>query len=51
METRVPIQQFTHRVPKFKFLGMRFGTKGFNQEMFCENPNATIEYAEYIELR
>ncbi len=44
------IHQVVHRVPR-RWLGIPIGTKGIRQEMVSTNPNTTLVYAEYIELR
>lgn len=44
----VPVEQFFYRVPKFKFLGIRFGTKGIRQIMVSRNKNVTIPYVETV---
>lgn len=49
--TNVPIKQVIHRVPKFEWKFIRLGTKGIQQEMFCDNPSATINYAETINFK
>lgn len=47
----VPIIQIAHRIPKFEFWFIRLGTKHIKQEILSKNPNATIKYAEVIELK
>ncbi len=42
--------QVLHRVPRFKFLGIWFGTKGVRQEIVSKNPHTRIVAAEYIEI-
>ncbi len=42
--------QVLHRVPRFKFLGIWFGTKGVRQEVISKNPHTRIVAAEYIEI-
>lgn len=44
------LRQVVHRVPR-KFLFIRYGTKGIRQEVWSSNPNTTIVYTEYIELK
>ncbi len=44
------IVQVLHRVPRFKFLGIWFGTKGVRQEIISRNPHTRISAAEYIEI-
>ncbi len=44
------ITQILHRVPRFKFLGIWFGTKGVRQEIVSKNPHTRIEAAQYIEI-
>lgn len=42
--------QVLHRVPRFKFLGICFGTKGVKQEVVSKNPYTKIVAAEYLEI-
>lgn len=44
------IDQFVHRVPR-KFLFIKYGTKAIRQEVVSKNPNSTIYYSKYIELK
>lgn len=44
------IVQVLHRVPRFRFLGIWFGTKGVRQEIISKNPHTKIVAAEYLEL-
>ncbi len=44
------IVQVLHRVPRFKFLGIWFGTRGVRQEIVSKNPHTRIAAAEYIEI-
>lgn len=44
------IVQVLHRVPRFKFLGIWFGTKSVRQEIVSKNPYTNISAAEYIEI-
>lgn len=48
---RDTLVQVFHRVPKFKFLGIWFGTKGVRQEVVSKNPHTTITAAEFIEIK
>ncbi len=45
------IVQVLHRVPKFKFLGIWFGTRGVRQEIVSKNPHTVIVAAEYIDIK
>lgn len=47
---RDTIVQVLHRVPRFKLLGIWFGTRGVRQEVVSKNPHTTITAAEYIEI-
>lgn len=47
---RDTIVQVLHRVPRFKFLGIWFGTRGVRQEIISKNPHASITAAEFIEI-
>jgi Family of unknown function (DUF6549) len=52
IKTVIPLTQVIHRVPKFEIFGfIKIGTKGIKQEMFCDNPHATIEYSESISFK
>lgn len=42
--------QVLHRVPRFTFLGIWFGTKGVRQEIISKNPSTQIVAAEYIKI-
>lgn len=44
------IDQFIHRVPR-KFLFFKYGIKAIRQEVVSKNPNSTIFYSKYIELK
>lgn len=44
------IVQVLHRVPRFRFLGIWFGTKAVRQEIVSKNPHTSITAAEYIEI-
>lgn len=44
------IDQIVHRVPR-KLLFLKYGTKGIRQEVVSKNPNSTIFYTKYIELK
>lgn len=44
------IVQVLHRVPRFKFLGIWFGTKGVRQEVMSRNPHTVIVAAQYLEI-
>lgn len=39
-----------HRVPR-KFLFLKYGTKAIRQEVLNKNPNGSIFYTEYIEIK
>lgn len=44
------IVQVLHRVPRFKFLGIWFGTKGVRQEIMSRNPHTVVVAAHYLEI-
>lgn len=44
------LHQVVHRVPR-RFLFFRYGTKAIRQEVWSSNPNTTLIYSEYIELK
>lgn len=47
---RDTLVQVLHRVPRFVFLGIAFGTKGVRQEILSKNPNTQIVAAEYLKI-
>lgn len=51
IEIRDTLVQVLHRVPRFKLLGIWFGTKGVRQEIVSKNPHTRIVAAEYIEIK
>lgn len=44
------IVQVVHRVPH-RILFVKYGTKGIRQDITSKNPNASISYTEYIEIK
>ena len=42
---------FIERIPRHRFLWMRWGTKGYNVKHVNFNPNSRIEYNRYIMIR
>lgn len=50
IEVRDTLVQVLHRVPRFKLLGIWFGTKGVRQEILSKNPHTRIVAAEYIQI-
>lgn len=50
MQIRDTIVQILHRVPRFKFLGIWFGTKGVRQEIVSKNPHTKIVAAEFLKI-
>lgn len=44
------LRQIVHRVPR-KFLFIRWGTKGFKQEISSQNPHSRIIYSEYVQFQ
>ena len=45
------ISQVIYKEYKHKFLWFKWGVKGFKQKIINYNPNSSIKYAEWIELR
>ena len=45
------LNHYAHRVPKFRLIGINFGTKGINLDVVSKNPYTKITYAKYIELK
>lgn len=50
IQVRDTILQVLHRVPRFKILGIWFGTRGVRQEIVSKNPHTKIVAAEYITI-
>ena len=48
IKSRDEMFQFVHRVPRFQWWFIRFGTKGIRQDITFANPNTNIEYTEFI---
>ncbi len=48
---RDTLLQAIHRVPRFRLLGVGFGTRGLRQEAVLSNPNAAIRAAEVVYFR
>ncbi|MEG1076825.1 MAG: DUF6549 family protein [Mucinivorans sp.] len=44
------ITQILHRIPRFKILGIWFGTKGVRQEIVSKNPHTKIIAAEFLKI-
>lgn len=47
---RDSIVSFITRIPKHRFLWLRWGTKGYEVKIVNFNPNAKVNYNSYIEL-
>lgn len=50
LKIRDTIVQVLHRVPRFKFLGIWFGTKAVRQEIVSKNPHTELVAAEYLKI-
>lgn len=50
IESRDSIMPILYREPKWKFLGISIGTKGYELKLINFNPNSKIKYAEWIKL-
>lgn len=50
LTVRDTIIQILHRVPRFKILGIWFGTKAVRQEVVSKNPSVQIVAAEYLKI-
>lgn len=50
LKIRDTIVQILHRVPRFKFLGIWFGTKAVRQEIVSKNPHTEIVAAEFLKI-
>jgi hypothetical protein len=49
-KSRDSIVQVLHRIPR-QFLFIKWGTKAVRQDVVSKNPNSTITFTEYIELK
>lgn len=50
MTTRDSLTHVLYKVPKCKFLGIRFGTKGYEIKVINHNPDGTILYNSWINV-
>ncbi len=50
IQTVDTLRQIVRRVPR-KFLFIRWGTKGFRQEIYSQNPHNKIVYSEYVQFQ
>lgn len=50
LTVRDTIVQILHRVPRFKILGIWFGTKAVRQDVVSKNPNVEIVASEYLKI-
>lgn len=50
MNTRDSLTHVLYKVPKCKFLGIRFGTKGYEIKVINHNPDGTILYNSWINV-
>lgn len=50
MTTRDSISHILYRVPKCKFLGIHWGTKGYEIKVINHNPNSVISYSRWISV-
>lgn len=41
---------FIERIPRHRFLWLRWGTKGYNVKHVNFNPNSSVEYSRYIKV-
>lgn len=46
--TRDSISHILYRVPKCKFLGIHWGTKGYEVKVINHNPNSVISYSRWV---
>lgn len=49
--TRDSLAMVIHRMPKYKFLWFRWGTKGYRVEVVNFNPKSEIKYSEIVRVR
>lgn len=50
IQTRDSLTHLLYKVPKCKFLGIRFGTKGYEIKCVNHNPDSKIIYNEWINV-
>lgn len=50
LHTRDSLTHYLYRVPKCRFLGIHWGTKGYEVKIVNHNPNSTITYARWINV-
>lgn len=48
LSTRDSISHILYRVPKCKFLGIHWGTKGYEVKVVNHNPNSVISYSRWV---
>lgn len=49
--TRDSLALAVHRIPKYKFLWFRWGTKGYKMEIVNFNPKSEIKYSEIVRIQ
>ena len=50
MTTRDSVSHILYRVPKCRFLGIHWGTKGYEIKVINHNPNSVISYSRWINV-
>lgn len=50
MTTRDSISHILYRVPKCRFLGIHWGTKGYEIKVINHNPNSVVSYSRWINI-
>lgn len=50
MTTRDSISHILYRVPKCRFLGIHWGTKGYEIKVINHNPNSVVSYSRWISV-
>lgn len=50
MTTRDSISHILYRFPKCKFLGIHWGTKGYEIKVINHNPNSVVSYSRWISV-
>lgn len=50
MTTRDSISHILYRVPKCRFLGIHWGTKGYEIKVINHNPNSVVSYSRWISI-
>ena len=50
LQVRDSLTHILYKVPKFKFLGLRFGTKRYEIKVVNHNPDSEVKYSSWINI-